>query len=114
VLAISREGLALDGEQLIAVPGLDSSGDDAAAVAESCRRKLSPAELLAQLDERFEVLTGGWLSNCHLSGVESSGPQVSRRTPGNSRRWCTNSGGHRSFWATDKHSPDHQRAENVL
>lgn len=74
VLAISREGLALDGEQLIAVPGLDSSGDDAAAVA------------------------------------ESSGPQVSRRTPGNSRRWCTNSGGHRSFWATDKHSPDHQRA----
>ena len=33
VLATSREGLAVDGEQLVAVPGLDGSGDDAAAVA---------------------------------------------------------------------------------
>lgn len=33
VLATSREGLAADGEQLVAVPGLDGSGDDAAAVA---------------------------------------------------------------------------------
>lgn len=99
VLATSREGLALDGEQLVAVPGLDGSGDDAAAVAlfvdrarsvdatfdlrgedvavvaEVCRRLdglqlaielaaarvnvLAPPELLARLDERFEVLTGG-------------------------------------------------------
>jgi predicted ATPase len=99
VLATSREGLALDGEQLVAVPGLDGSGDDAAAVAlfldrarhvdatfevgavdsgvvaEICRRLdglplaielaasrvnvLQPPELLARLDERFEVLTGG-------------------------------------------------------
>lgn len=99
VLATSREGLALDGEHLVAVPGLDGSGDDAAAVAlfvdrarhvdatfeettdnvatvaEICRRLdglplaielaaarvnvLQPAELLARLDERFEVLTGG-------------------------------------------------------
>ena len=33
VLATSREGLALDGEQLIAVPGLGGSDGDAAAVA---------------------------------------------------------------------------------
>ena len=33
VLATSREGLTVDGEQLVAVPGLDGSGDDAAAVA---------------------------------------------------------------------------------
>ena len=99
VLATSREGLALDGEHLVAIPGLDGSGDDAAAVAlfvdrarhvdatfeatadnvatiaEICRRLdglplaielaaarvnvLPPAELLARLDERFEVLTGG-------------------------------------------------------
>ena len=99
VLATSREGLAVDGEQLVAVPGLDGSigeaaavalfvdrarnvdatyavrADDVAVVAEICRRLdglplaielaaarinvLPPAELLARLDERFEVLTGG-------------------------------------------------------
>jgi predicted ATPase len=99
VLATSREGLALDGEHLVAIPGLDGSGNDAAAVAlfvdrarhvdatfevgaddvgvvaEICRRLdglplaielaaarvnvLQPAELLARLDERFDVLTGG-------------------------------------------------------
>jgi predicted ATPase len=99
VLATSREGLVVDGEQLIAVPGLDGSGDDAAAVAlfvdrarsvaasfeldadgtavvaEICRRLdglplaielaaaranvLSPQDLLARLDERFDVLTSG-------------------------------------------------------
>lgn len=33
VLATSREGLAVAGEQLVGIPGLDGSGGDAAAVA---------------------------------------------------------------------------------
>jgi predicted ATPase len=99
VLATSREALAIDGEQLVAVPALDvldqsspavalfldraraadpSFGlrdGDAARVEEVCRRLdglplaielaaarvgvLSITDLLARLDARFEVLTGG-------------------------------------------------------
>jgi predicted ATPase len=95
VLATSREGLAIDGERLVAVPAL--AVDDGAAelfatrarnvdprfdlerhrhaVEEICRRLdglplaielaaariavLDPDALLARLDERFDVLTGG-------------------------------------------------------
>jgi predicted ATPase/class 3 adenylate cyclase len=107
VLATSREGLALEGEQMLAVPSLRPPGDAAdpeaiarsdavqlfveraqaadadfrldngnvAAVAQVCRRldgvplaielaaariiTMSPSELAAALDRRFEVLAGG-------------------------------------------------------
>jgi predicted ATPase/class 3 adenylate cyclase len=107
ILATSREGLALDGEQILAVPTLAApdttddwtevgasdavqlfveraraadaefvlSADNAAIVGQVCRRldgvplaielaaaripAMSPYELVAALDRRFEVLAGG-------------------------------------------------------
>jgi predicted ATPase/class 3 adenylate cyclase len=107
VLATSREGLALDGERMVAVPSLSAPSTDApidklasadavqlfddraravdadfslttenaAAVASVCRRldgvplaielaaarvtAMTPAELVAGLDRRFEMLAGG-------------------------------------------------------